>query len=1003
MFKKLLSLVLVVLFIVNQVGFAMPANMAYGQNLLPSIQLDGLQIKDGEVDFLWSRGGEKIEQSDKGSLEFKRALAFFFTALAVPKKDWWVNLNILIDESLSTGTGLAYTELGRALLDADLKLKRLAMDKMNGDEGLAELLEERRLRDISLRFWMEPKDAEIQVDNSAVMIKKANLAVNVESSDKEIERYLSIYVSPKLEEEINNNKEFGELRSAYKALILAEYYKGHFKGSVRRIDETINRYALPMLSAGYWSRKEYLVKFTRLYFSSGEEGITAVKSGGFYGNNLSVSVLPNSAGVMSSKNMGEPEDKYGMAGIRFEKVPRDKQDAEGKNSGNSVLDNEKGAMVLSVVVACLIAAMIAVPGYLFVVQIVNGGYFSAVIYAVVSLVSLFLLLKLFKPLFLSGKKRRIKQALFYPYVYQHYYFLDGNAKLKLKHPVYPLSSADIVDKINYVNGIIPDKYIFLKTYSALVCNLFKGTSYSEDIVLDWAPYEGDSLLGVKEYVMKGMYENIYRELFKHTVNYNALGAVDKVFNAIIDPKKENPNNWTPFRFKGLSLFKGLPLYRKKGFSFGKVALAISYYDAKKGKMLKVVDWVKEDAADFMASLVDKLKDLKTGNTTNFIRLIKQRITYKGKQNSIDLNSDEFFDFEINVIHQSSLRGKLMYAMPFLYKHGLVGLDEMKIALVSLLDGNFERDAESTSNNNNGSSGFISLAMLLVFLSIPSIAFSWDGGEVYSGVIAWDYLLYGMLAGVGLPILIHQTRKIFRNYRKRDAKRFIASLSLPKVNDAYSPEAWNKVVSNIAKKHLKVARDLAVILNLNGIFADIPEIPKVYKENAKYYKDYSNVVGPLLDAIYTYINENRLRNFLGIAWNDFSLEAAKHYKGYGIPSGEDSMDTDKVIEALTDNIGEEFSGVAREKFEAFINSEDFGKMSSYEKLLNIAAFLNSIHMISNVRLAEFYLKYVMLKRDNVKNLIGWKVGREIVAQPKDSGSSHSELSHGGINLDEIVII
>jgi len=84
----------------------------------------------------------------------------------------------------------------------------------------------------------------------------------------------------------------------------------------------------------------------------------------------------------------------------------------------------------------------------------------------------------------------------------------------------------------------------------------------------------------------------------------------------------------------------------------------------------------------------------------------------------------------------------------------------------------------------------------------------------------------------------------------------------------------------------------------------------------------------------------LRNFLSIAWNDFSLEAEKSFRSYGIFSGK-AMDTDEIVEALTYNMGEGISGVAKEKFEVFIRSEDFVKMSSYGKLLNF------IHMIGNV--------------------------------------------------------
>ena len=118
--RKSLNLLLVFIFISGQFAWSAPSGDLgiTVKKVLPV--LTGMEcIPNGHFNFFWDNGNVK---SDGTGL--KPSLSLFFTAVAVPDKDWWVNLSVLDTEDTVLGKGLSGTDLGRIFLSADLELKK---------------------------------------------------------------------------------------------------------------------------------------------------------------------------------------------------------------------------------------------------------------------------------------------------------------------------------------------------------------------------------------------------------------------------------------------------------------------------------------------------------------------------------------------------------------------------------------------------------------------------------------------------------------------------------------------------------------------------------------------------------------------------------------------------------------------------------------------------------------------------------------------------------------
>ncbi len=255
----------------------------------PGVLLNGMSFANNGISFQWK--GKDISDVDAQKL-----ISYYYTALAIPEKDWWVNLGITFTEDDVISNGLADTELGYTLLNADLRMKTIVNEYLSPDSetGAAfwEEMSNRQIDGFSPRFWMVPGEMEINYSEKGVLIKDAKIAVRAEVEDnipdstkQEIEALLDKYILPNVEKEINTSSEFAPLRSAYYAMVLASWTKLH-QDAAPALKDIVNSYTTPDVGVVNIDNYGFLVSFARRYMFTAQEsdGFSVVGGGGKFDN-----------------------------------------------------------------------------------------------------------------------------------------------------------------------------------------------------------------------------------------------------------------------------------------------------------------------------------------------------------------------------------------------------------------------------------------------------------------------------------------------------------------------------------------------------------------------------------------------------------------------------------------------------------------------------------------------------------------------------------------------
>ncbi len=828
MFRKVLSLLLAAVLAFNNLGFSMPVSSFSEVNGPGVIQLDGFRFDKGAINFIWSKEGQMISEDDKKSPEFKKALAFFFTALAIPKKDWWVNLNVFIEEGIIAGRGLAYTELGRALLDADLRLKKMAMEIMGENEDLADALLDADLDDVRLRFWVEPKYAQVQARENAVVIKKVGLRVRVECSDNALQGLLEEQVAPVLERRINRSKEFSELRSAYKALILAQVYKDRFPGRVKRIDETINRYALPQLSAGYWSRKEYLVKFTRLYFMGAGDSLTGIDSGGF----VSTALNPQYVGGNVLSTYQDKNDKE--ARIEFpdseQEKPRqaDKPFLKGESGGTSI-DEMFWILTSGVFILAILPLIIGEH------SVSLSMYEGLAALTVIMSLALYLKTKKTYKWFINREHRML------PILYN-----TGDSNIFFPKVVEFMTNAGQKEEAT-----------LLGLYS-----LFNGI----DLELPKATTESGKL-GVDEFIDLTNSKGIRKHLNMNADNlYAFLKMISLVRRGKADLGKIK-------RVGEVSNVSGVfPIYSDPTSEVGRYSIEINLNDTL--AFMRAIEKKEMELVEDFYNILGK--EGVNSNDVWGILVKNGKVDKKAREDIKDalndlLESDEFNGAKNNYV-------RLFYLGQFLNQFGLLNEQERDIIIFSLLQNIIDtkgspvlstigydiaqgvKVAGNTSNVKIDESGFSTLPMFLL-LSISSAVFLslfilpnnvWAGvDDLFLVLKSFDWLFWGfawIFTGfVGLSYL----------EKRKEAEYFAKDLYIP-INP-YDRLSWNATIDIIWRKYENpmIVKDVIDFLSSNfGITLIVRRKynPDDY-QNLQSYLDAKIYSAPIKKRILEAINKN----------------------------------------------------------------------------------------------------------------------------------------------------
>ncbi|MGE0267265.1 MAG: HEAT repeat domain-containing protein [Candidatus Omnitrophota bacterium] len=271
-FKLFRQAVVHTLLLTFGVSLAIPPQMVRAQSVAflpaPGIMLSpstaftpaimtGLRINPQnplEFDFIIDTGDNNL-QGEELSRESKKLINYFLTTLTVPNDELWVNLSpneanrIIADD-------LVKTEMGRDMLAQDYLLKQLMASLMYPEEKTGREFWNRvhqlayqkfGTTDIPTntfnKIWIVPERGHVHVYQNNVFVVDSHLKVLLEEDylslkehtaengsdpdqwDDTTKEMIRTILIPEIEREINEGKNFANLRQIYQSMLLATWYK----------------------------------------------------------------------------------------------------------------------------------------------------------------------------------------------------------------------------------------------------------------------------------------------------------------------------------------------------------------------------------------------------------------------------------------------------------------------------------------------------------------------------------------------------------------------------------------------------------------------------------------------------------------------------------------------------------------------------------------------------------------------------------------------------------
>ncbi len=234
-----------------------PASAKYEDGIM------GIWLKEGNPYLLikGSRVGEEIER-----------LFYQIYGLRDAEHQLWVNLKPGIGGRDLIGRQVGYTDVGKYLFDADLRLKEDAMrlvEKVLDDYGI-----DVDGKEIDLRFWIRSGEVGIKEYKDGMVINEAKLKVKVEvrggvkSRVFKIKNLIERGVVPELEREVNEGKGYRKLREIYRLYIGSKWLKEKGIGN-RWIED--GAYYYGRIGVKKWMMLDVMKRYLELY-EGGDEG-----------------------------------------------------------------------------------------------------------------------------------------------------------------------------------------------------------------------------------------------------------------------------------------------------------------------------------------------------------------------------------------------------------------------------------------------------------------------------------------------------------------------------------------------------------------------------------------------------------------------------------------------------------------------------------------------------------------------------------------------------------
>ena len=238
---------------------------------------------DGQLRYAYSAApatgsDSKVTEGKVAATEMSDA---FYVWLSLPSSTFWVNLNPNEPDRIADPK-LATTDVGRILLEADLRMKKLAaqLTNPNTDTGKqfwgdpsASSLDECTIT----RQWIVPKPASVYEKDGGLYIVDAPLEVKAEAEEHKgtmgdascpvpSQRMESVFeqaILPKVEDAVNHSPDFADLRRVYLARVAAEWYRDRHIGALADMIDKGDVSRWPALQQ--WSSKDVFNAYVKSY------------------------------------------------------------------------------------------------------------------------------------------------------------------------------------------------------------------------------------------------------------------------------------------------------------------------------------------------------------------------------------------------------------------------------------------------------------------------------------------------------------------------------------------------------------------------------------------------------------------------------------------------------------------------------------------------------------------------------------------------------------------
>jgi len=207
----------------------------------------------------YNRHPERSEgsQQEQLKIESTKLIKYFLASLTIPEKDLWVNLSPYEKDRIVPAS-FGQTEMGRDLLAEDYMLKQITASLIYPEGEVGKEFWKRIYAEAAKKFgttnipvntfnkvWIVPEKAVVYENAKAgtayivesklkVMLEQDYLALskNKRRPNDFSSQVIREIVIPQLTKEVNEGKNFIQLRQVYNSLILAVWYKRKIKESI---------------------------------------------------------------------------------------------------------------------------------------------------------------------------------------------------------------------------------------------------------------------------------------------------------------------------------------------------------------------------------------------------------------------------------------------------------------------------------------------------------------------------------------------------------------------------------------------------------------------------------------------------------------------------------------------------------------------------------------------------------------------------------------------------